>query len=43
MKLAAIIAQLVVLVTIAAKFGAEAGLLALAAIILNAVQAAYNK
>ena len=43
MKLAATIAQLVVLVTIASKFGIEAGLLTLAAIILNAVQAAYNK
>lgn len=42
-KLAAIIAQLVVLATIVSKFGIEAGLLTLAAIILNAVQAAYNK
>ena len=42
-KLVAIIAQLWVLVHVSAKFGIEAGLLTLAAIILNAVQAAYNK
>jgi hypothetical protein len=42
-KLVAIIAQLSVLVHVSAKFGIEAGLLTLAAIILNAVQEAYSE
>ena len=42
-KLIAIIAQLAILVQVASKFGIEAGLLTLAAIILNAVQAAYSE
>lgn len=42
-KLVAVIAQLAVLVHVAAKFGIEAGLLTLAAIILNALQVAYSE
>ena len=42
-KLAAIIAQLVVLTIIAGEYGIRAGILALAAIIFNAIQAAYKE
>ena len=42
-KLVAHIAQLVALVTIASKYGAEAWLLALAAVFFNAIQAAYKE
>lgn len=41
--LIAVVGQLLVLVRVAAKFGVEAGLLTLAAILLNAMQLVFSE